>query len=126
VIPLRFEGLNLTVDGTLIVQGFDVSGRLDALRKELTGALRDPERRDLAIIHVSLARLKRPIKPSEFKTLADWVGMQRGRLFPDIPRLEPVLKATRDREGAVDHPAGEAELKLYYGHRHAGLSRTPQ
>jgi len=111
-ISLSFKGLNLCDDGTLIIQGFDSDNKIDPLRRLLNDTCPDPERVLPMLIHVTISRIKESIDLQEFQNLFNWVKEKRSVPIGTLRITHPILKATRDREGLVDHPAGTSELNL--------------
>lgn len=111
-LPLDFEfkGINITPDGTIIVQGDDKAGKIDRMRAELHAALPNPGRRPPNLVHITLGRYKTGVVVEEFKKLVDWVELQKDRSFSSLQVKNPVFRATCEKEGKVFHAEAMREL----------------
>ena len=107
---IRFQGLNITPGGAVIIEGHPEDSGIDRMRAALnnmTGAGFNAN-----FVHITLGRTTDKVEPEDFASLVDFISGQRNRLIGTITVERPFLIATAVNDGTVLHPF-QARLAEY-------------
>jgi hypothetical protein len=115
-LKIKYQGLLLTTDGTIIAKGHCEGKKLDEMRHELVSELDVEGRKAVSIIHITIGRLKQQITLEEWLATQKWIdefNKKNGGYIGEIVAKNPVLVAGTDNEGIIYHEQARQEIEEF-------------
>ena len=119
-IRVRFTGLNLAPDGSVIAEGHVEDESLFEIRNALGELFPEPRRRS-PMVQMNVVRPIQPLTPEQFQRLYDWVAQRRDMPLGDLTITRPFLRRVESRFGFTDTAPHRIEFRLQ-----GGADQAPQ